>query len=195
MESPIEDTADQEHTSTALVLYAPLPSMPAVIDLDTLPLSDEPSTSTVLIHVPRPSEFPHPQSSTIRAQISLCSYLPGRNMSKSEDRAEMAATGGYDPDGKIFVMDKALVDGIVRVLEDWRGEARGLHQEARGFKQEACGDGRGHEEFQKETGTAPTRGRGEARGFRQEARGDGRGAEEYQKETATAPTRASEGPY
>jgi len=40
-------------------------------------------------------------------------------MSKLEYRAEMAATGGFDPDRKIFVMDKALVDGIVRVLEDF----------------------------------------------------------------------------
>jgi len=40
-------------------------------------------------------------------------------MSKSEYRAEMAATGGYDPDGHILSIDRAFLNGIIKVLEDF----------------------------------------------------------------------------
>jgi len=58
MTIPTEPAAGQEVTSTALVLYAPMSNMPAIIDLDMVPFPDVPSTSTALVHIPKPSKLP-----------------------------------------------------------------------------------------------------------------------------------------
>jgi len=132
MAAPTEAVAGLESISMALVRYTPCSGMPAIIDLDLVPFSDVPSTSTSLVHIPKPSKLPPHTDKSYAPDPHQ--HSTGRNMSRSEYTAEMAVTVGFDPDAELLVMTPELEASLDNLLTACEGLRKSLEELSKAVK-------------------------------------------------------------